>query len=208
MATTLLIAFMLQGAALGLSAAASPGPLQTYLISETLRGGWQRGARVSLAPLVSDPPIVLAILLLLNQLPAWLLRGVNLLGGVYVLYLAWGLWRDWRAGAGDGLPNLEANPGSFKKAVLMNVLSPGPYTFWSLLAGPILLEALRGSSLYGAGFLGGFYGVFIGGMLVLAAVFHQARRFGTRAVRGLMLASLLVLVAFGTLLLGRGVLGI
>jgi threonine/homoserine/homoserine lactone efflux protein len=204
MALSILITFILQGAALGLSAAASPGPLQTYLISETLRGGWRRGALVSLAPLASDPPIVLAILLLLNQLPAWLLRGINLAGGVYVWYLAWGLWRDWRAETGKGLPDLDANPGSFKKAVLMNVLSPGPYTFWSLLAGPILLEALQAHSLYGAGFVGGFYGVFIGGMLGLAAVFHQARRFGTAAIRALLLVSLLVLVVFGGILLLRG----
>jgi threonine/homoserine/homoserine lactone efflux protein len=202
-----LITFILQGAALGLSAAASPGPLQTYLISETLRGGWRRGARVSLAPLVSDAPIVLVILLLLSQLPAWLLRGINLAGGAYVWYLAWGLWRDWRAGAGSSLTDQEAGTGNFKKAILMNLLSPGPYTFWSLLAGPILLEALRGDSLYGAGFVVGFYGVFIGGMLGLAAVFHQARRFGPTAIRGLLLVSVLVLVVFGALLLWRGIFG-
>jgi threonine/homoserine/homoserine lactone efflux protein len=204
METGILFSFILQGAALGLSAAATPGPLQTFLISETLRGGWRRGALVSLAPLASDPPIVLAILLLLNQLPAWLLRGINLAGGAYVLYLAWGLWRDWQARAGKGLPDLEASPGSFKKGVLMNVLSPGLYTFWSLLAGPILLQALRGHSLYGAGFVGGFYGVFIGGMLGLAGVFHQARRLGPPAIRALLLVSLLVLVVFGGILLQRG----
>ena len=143
MAFDLLLTYLLQGAALGLTAAASPGPLQTYLISETLRGGWRRGALVSLAPLASDAPVVLVILLLLNQLPAWLLRGVSLVGGVYVLYLAWGMWQEWRAGAGNEVPEMVNGRGSFKKAVLMNLLSPGPYTFWSLLAGPILLEALR-----------------------------------------------------------------
>lgn len=207
MDSSLFISFILQGAALGLTAAASPGPLQTYLISETLRGGWRRGALVSLAPLASDTPVVITILLLLNQLPAWLLRGVSLAGGLYVMYLAWGLWREWRAGAGSDLPEIDNGRGSFKKAVLMNLLSPGPYTFWSLLAGPILLQALRLNAGYGAGFVSGFYGVFIGGMLALAGLFHQARRFGTRTVRGLMLASLLVLVVFGGILLQRGLFG-
>ena len=203
----ILLTYLLQGAALGLTAAASPGPLQTYLISETLRGGWRRGALVSLAPLVSDAPVVLGILLLLNQMPPWLLRGVSLVGGVYVLYLAWGMWKEWRAGAGNEIPEMEKSRGSFKKAVLMNLLSPGPYTFWSLLAGPILLEALRLNAAYGAAFLGGFYGVFVGGMLVMAGLFHQARRFGPDVIRGLLLVSLLVLVVFGGVLLKRGLVG-
>ena len=207
MTFNILLTYLLQGAALGLTAAASPGPLQTYLISETLRGGWRRGALVSLAPLASDAPVVLVILLLLNQLPAWLLRGVSLVGGVYVLYLAWGMWQEWRAGAGNEVPEMENGRGSFKKAVLMNLLSPGPYTFWSLLAGPILLEALRLNVAYGAAFLGGFYGVFVGGMLAMAGLFHQARRFGPVVIRALLLVSLLVLVVFGGVLLKRGLVG-
>ncbi len=203
----LLLSYLLQGAALGLTAAASPGPLQTYLISETLRGGWRRGALVSLAPLASDAPIVILILLLLNQLPSGLLRVISLVGGLYVLYLAWGMWREWRAGAGLDLQAAQTGRGSFKKAVLMNLLSPGPYTFWSLLAGPILLEALRQHSAYGAGFVAGFYGIFLGGNLALAALFHQARRFGPAVIRGLLLTSLLVLIVFGVVLLQRGLLG-
>ena len=43
---SLLVRFFSQGAALGLTAAATPGSLQTLLISETLLGGMQaRGAR-------------------------------------------------------------------------------------------------------------------------------------------------------------------
>ena len=40
--------FLWQGAALGFSAAATPGSLQTLLISETLLGGFKRGARITL----------------------------------------------------------------------------------------------------------------------------------------------------------------
>jgi threonine/homoserine/homoserine lactone efflux protein len=49
---TLFLRFFSQGAALGLTAAATPGSLQTLLISETLLGGFKRGARVTLAPLI------------------------------------------------------------------------------------------------------------------------------------------------------------
>ena len=45
-----------------------------------------------MAPLVSDLPIVLLALLLLEHLPPLFLRGVSLVGGLFVLYLAWGMW--------------------------------------------------------------------------------------------------------------------
>jgi threonine/homoserine/homoserine lactone efflux protein len=54
------IPFFLQGAALGLTAAGSPGAFQAYLINQSLSGGWRRGALVALRPLISDPPIALS----------------------------------------------------------------------------------------------------------------------------------------------------
>ncbi len=39
------------------------GSLQTLLISETLLGGFKRGARITLAPLITDAPIIIAVLL-------------------------------------------------------------------------------------------------------------------------------------------------
>jgi threonine/homoserine/homoserine lactone efflux protein len=95
-----LLTFFLQGAALGLSAAASPGPFQTYLISESLSGGWKRGAPVAFAPLITDLPIILFSLFILNQMPPNFLRVISLAGGLFVFYLAWGLWKSWRQSAG------------------------------------------------------------------------------------------------------------
>ena len=46
-------AFLLQGAALGFTAATVPGPFQAFLISESLAGGWRRGAPIAFAPLIS-----------------------------------------------------------------------------------------------------------------------------------------------------------
>ena len=90
-----LIPLMLQGLALGLSAAASPGPLQSYLITQTLAGGWRRGAPVAFAPLVSDGPIIVTLLLLLDRLPDIYLQLISLAGGLFVLYLAWELLQQW-----------------------------------------------------------------------------------------------------------------
>lgn len=203
-----MLSFFAQGAAIGLTAAGTPGPLLTFLISRSLSGGWRQGALVALAPLISDPLIVVTILLLLDQVPPGFLLVISLVGGLYVLYLAWGLLKQWRRGSPE-LAEVESNPpGNLRKAILMNFLSPGPYAFWTLVNGPILLSSLKESIWYGIAFLLGFYGVFIGGMVVLAIIFSQARRLGPKVVRILLLASIIILTVFGIVLVYRGVTGL
>jgi threonine/homoserine/homoserine lactone efflux protein len=201
------VSFFLQGAALGFSAALAPGPFQTYLISETLTGGWRRGAPIAFAPLITDLPIILLSLYLLDKLPEDFLRVITLAGGAFVLYLAWRLWENWRKGTQE--LNLEpgATRSSFWRGALTNLLGPGPYLFWALVSGPILLSALQVSILAGAAYLVGFYGVMILSLLGLTILFHQTRRLGPRVVHGLLLVSIVILVVFGTLLLRQGILG-
>jgi threonine/homoserine/homoserine lactone efflux protein len=168
------------------------------------------------APLATDFPIVLLILIVLKQLPPGASRILSLVGGLYVLYLAWGLWRQWqalntaRAGAGQRFDATADDASSWKmlrRAVLMNFLNPNPYLFWGLVGGPILLGALDQSALHAGAFLIGMYGVFIGLQIALIAVFHFARRLGPQIVRGMLLISIGVLAAFGGLLIVRGVTG-
>ena len=204
------LAFLLQGTALGLTAAASPGPFQAYLISQSLTGGWRRGAPAAFAPLITDAPIILLVLIVLRQLPPIVIRGLSLTGGLFVLYLARGSWRQWRASADPAteIDNTQARTiSSLRGGVMMNFLSPGPYLFWSLVNGPILISALDESAWHGAAFVIGFYSVMIGSLLALVALFHQARRLGPRIVRGLVLVSIVILVAFGGLLFGQSLIG-
>ena len=207
---TALPRFFLQGAALGLSAAATPGSLQTLLISETLLGGFKRGARITLAPLITDAPIIIAVQLILNQMPPLVLQVLSIAGGLFVLYLAWGLLKQWRSGA-QVTSNVEgARPIGWKglwRAAIVNWLNPNPYLFWTLVGGPTLIAALNQSMAYGVAFLAGMYGVFIGSMLIIVAVFHFTRQLGPRVVRGLLLISIVVLAIFGVLLLTRGLWG-
>lgn len=209
--------FWLRGAGLGVTAAGAPGPLQAFLISESLAGGWRRGLPVTLAPLISDAPIVIVMTFVLGQLPALVIHGLNLAGGLFVLYLAWGVWREWRQpvapyhGAplyGAPQPAVAPTRSGLRRAVLMNLLSPGPYLFWGLINGPLLLSAWQRSIAHAALFLLGFYGVFLAGMMLMVGVFHQARRLGPRLVRSLMLASILLLLTFGFILLQQGLSGI
>lgn len=202
------VTLLAQGAALGVSAAASPGPLQTLLISETLLGGVKRSWPIALAPLATDVPIIGVMLLVLKQLPAGANRVLSVAGGLYVLYLAWGLWRQWRTGAGRTFQaaTSTASPwATLRRGALTNFLNPNPYLFWGLVGGPILLGALEQSAWHAGAFLVGMYGVFIGLLFVFITVFHLTRRLGPRIVRGLLLMSIGSLVVFGGLLIRQGV---
>jgi threonine/homoserine/homoserine lactone efflux protein len=203
---------LLQGLALGLAASVSPGPFQAYLINQALANGFRGAAPVAFAPLIADIPIVAASLLLLDQVSPEFLRFIHIAGGLFVLYMAYSMWRSWRAiGNITNSEGSEAPPAPLKsslgRGVVMNLFSPGPYTFWFLVSGPILVSALRESTGSGLAFLLGFYGALIGGFLGIAALFHQARRLGPRVVRSLSLVSILILFVFGIMLLKRGIWG-
>jgi threonine/homoserine/homoserine lactone efflux protein len=202
-----MLPFLLQGLTLGFAAAVQPGPFIAYLISQTLAHGFKRTWVNAFAPLLSDGPIIAISLLLLSQLPQWLQRGLNLAGGGFILFLAWGAFQQWR-----GFSSLTTAPAtetgySVLRAALMNALSPLPYLYWSLVTGPILLSGWQKNPWYGLGFLAVFYTVLIGGLMTLMALFGAARQFGERASRALLGSSALALAAFGLYQLGRGLLG-
>ena len=90
--------FFLPAASLGLSAVSVPGPLQAYLLSATLRAGWQRSIYAVFAPLIIDPPLILLIVFVLGQLPAGVIQVIRLLGGLVLLWIAWGAWGQYRIG--------------------------------------------------------------------------------------------------------------
>jgi threonine/homoserine/homoserine lactone efflux protein len=194
-----------QGAALGLSAATSPGPFQAFLLAQAVRLGALRALPAALAPLVSDGPIIAAVLLALSRAPEWLLRGLQVAGGLFLLFLAQGTLRA-AAPAGPSGPAPRGG-GGFLRAVTMNALSPGPWIFWSLVSGPVLVESWRASPARGLSFLGGFYLLLVGGNAALVLAFAGARRFGPGAARGLGLCSGLALAGFGIHQLWRGTLG-
>lgn len=191
--------WVLRAAGLGFTAASLPGPFQTYLIAQTLQRGWKRGLLVALAPLVSDPPIILLTTWVVGQLPDAVLRLLQVGGAAFLLYLAVGVLREWHDGT-DAATDPPAWQG-YWQGVMVNLLSPGAYVFWTLVNGPLLVQALDESPWHGAAFLGGFYAVFLGMMGVYVFVFHQARRLGARLQRGMLLVSGIVLLVFAGVML-------
>jgi len=199
--------YILQGTVYGFSAAVQPGPFQTYLISQALSKGWKRTLPAALAPLVSDGPIIALCLFVLSQVPLWFQRFLYIAGGLFILYLAYSAYRSWRNFASN-LPTEEAQTKqSVLKAALMNALGPGPYIYWSLITGPILLAGWRETPIYGIGFLAGFYGISIMGYATLIFMFSTAQKLGPRVNRILLGVSAIALLCFGLYQLWLGIVG-
>ena len=201
------ITLLLQGATFGFTAGATPGSLQTYMISETLTKGWRRSFPLIFVPIVSDTPIVILTTFLLGQFPSWVLQIISLVGGFFVLYLAWGLWKQWNAPPTPSTEEPELQHRSFGRAVAINLLNPNPYIFWALVTGPILINAIEQSWLHAFAFLFGFYGVFLATMFATIVLFHQTQRLGPRVVRSVQFISIIILVIFGSVLIKEGLLG-
>ncbi len=110
---------------------------------------------------------------------------MQLAGGAFVLYLAWGAFRAWQRYDVTSPPAPDAGQQSLLRAALTNALSPGPWIFWSLVTGPLLIQGWQESPTAGVGFLVGFYGAMISCLAAIIIVFGAARGSSGRASAGL-----------------------
>lgn len=192
-----MIVELAQGFGYGFAGAAQPGPFQTFLISQTLKNGWQRTLPAALAPLISDGPIIALVLLVLSHVPPSMQRSLHAASGFFILYLAWSAWRRCRSAAAAGRSEAEAPARSLFKAVVMNFISPGPYIYWSLVAGPAFLAGWRAEPAAGIGFLAGFYVALVSVLALIIVVFGTASRLGPGVNRILLGISAAALGVFG-----------
>ena len=203
-----MLSYLMQGIGYGFAAAVQPGPFQTYIMSQALDKGWRHTWPVVFAPLISDGPIIVLVLVVLSQVPTWLVRFLYIAGGLFVLYLAvraYGRWR--RFDADKPVVASSSSQQSVWRATLMNLLSPGPYIFWSLVTGPLLLAGWRESPVNGLGLLVGFYGTMVVALAGILVLFATAKRFGPRVTRALLGASAIALGGFGCYQLWLGLSG-
>jgi threonine/homoserine/homoserine lactone efflux protein len=164
----------------------------TLVVLETFRGGWVRGAAVAAGPLLADGPIILLAVLLLAQLPEGFLPAVSVVGGVFLLYLGATTLLAARK------PMRTSSTGGLLKGLLARALSPHPYLFWFLVGGPLLVQA----GTAGGWFLLGYYTTIVGSNVVLAMALHHWR--GMLPRRALLLVTGALLIAYGAVLLQRG----
>ena len=182
--------FFFAALSFGLAAGLKPGPLGIIIIQQTLSKGLPAGVRASLAPLITDGPIIIAALWLLTQFKSIDLfaAALGLLGGLYLVWLAIKILRLKEISLAGKL----TSQASLLTAVKVNLLSPSPYLFWFTVGGSYIM---RGSSLERSIFVVTAIGTLIASKMLVALL--TARFFSSLESRGYLLAMRLLA---GTLL--------
>lgn len=167
--------FLSAGILLGLAAGFAPGPLLVLVISETLRHDIKAGLKVSIAPLVTDIPIILISLLLLNRLAEFksILGCISIFGGLFILYLGYESLKT----RGVELNLSSVKTSSFKKGVITNALNPHPYIFYMTVGTPIIYRSINQNILATVSFVGSFLLLLVGSKVVLAMLVERSRAF-------------------------------
>jgi threonine/homoserine/homoserine lactone efflux protein len=83
------------------------------------------------------------------------------------------------------------------EAAFVNLLNPNPYLSWSLILGPLLLQAWQAAPAHGIALLVSFYVTMIASTAVILLPFAGARALGPRVGRTMLGVSAAVLAAFG-----------
>ena len=187
----------------GLSAGFSPGPLLALVISQTLRYGVREGVKASMAPLITDLPIILVSVLVLRSLSdsRFILGCISMAGGLFVTYLAWECFRTVRLELAD----LDGQPQSLGKGAAVNALNPHPYLFWLTVGGPSVIRAWADSPLGAVAFIAVFSGSIVGSKVMVAAMVGQSRHVLSGKGYGIVMRVLgLMLLFFAVLLIKDG----
>jgi threonine/homoserine/homoserine lactone efflux protein len=172
------------------------------LLLQTLRHGPREGCKIACVPLLSDLPVILVALVFAAQAAhAQKALGIlSLLGGTFLLFLAYGSFRPVPVDAAQAEP-----PKSLLKGTLVNVLNPHPWLFWLTVGAGTLAEAIKKSWLVAAAFLGMFYFALVGSKLLIAIMAGRARQFVHGRVYRIVMRLLGVLLAgFAVLLFRQG----
>lgn len=197
-------AYLLQGIILGFAAGISPGPMLGLVISQTLRQGWRAGNLVALAPLLTDIPIIVLLVLILGHLPIIVLHWLALLGGAFVIYL--GVETVRTVSSGVAIHTKESSGRVLLSAMATNFLNPHPYLFWATVGSALLLQSFAiGGIAASLAFLVGFYALLVGAKLSIVLLVSRSQKWLTgRTYHALLVGSGLLLMALGVLLIWEG----
>lgn len=192
-----MLEYVALGIGLAFAAGVQPGPLQAFLLARVAAAGWKRTLPASLAPLLSDIPIALLVLLVIGRLPALAQLVLRAAGGVFLIYLAWSTLREARRTQAPTAGPTPSAPQTLLEATLVNVLNPNPYLGWALVLGPAAQAAWHQEPAFAVALIVAFYGTMALTLAATIILFGAARSLGPRARRNLMWASGLILAAIG-----------
>jgi len=198
--------YLIFGIVYAFACVVQPGPFQAFLFSQSLAHGWRKTIPLVFAPLLSDWIVIILVLLALTNVPHDFLHVLQCCGGVFLLYLAYGAYKNWRTFNQNENKKVPVQQNIFK-AVMVNFLNPNPYLGWSLVMGPMLIKGWNETPAYGIILLLAFYGTMIICSIGMIALFSIARTMGQRVIRASIGISVIALFAFGVFQLYFGIVG-
>ena len=200
-----MLSYLIFGITYAFAAAVQPGPLLTYIISQTLKKGWRSTLPAAFAPVISDIPILIVILFLLSTMPDSFIFILRIGGGLFLLYLGFRAFKSWQEFDADQTILNESGQQTLFNAVFVNLLNPAPYLGWSLILGPIFIEGWKLAPINGIAMVIGFYVTMILTLAGIIILFGFARKMGPKVSKILLGLSSIVLFAFGIYQLWLGI---
>ncbi|MBK3332341.1 LysE family translocator [Persephonella atlantica] len=158
------------GLVFGIGAGLSPGPLMALLISETIQGHRKNGILVSISPIITDIPILLTFLFLLEKIKDFeeIIGIISLTGALILFYFG---YKNFTLKEFSIKTDLS---GSLKKGVILNILNPYTYLFWFFIGAPYVEKAgVIGGALFTVSF---FVGI-TGSMIVIVLFTEKLKKF-------------------------------
>jgi len=139
---TVAFLFVWKAAVLGVHAGASPGPITTMLISQSLLHGRRAGAKIAFVPVLTDLPIIGVIIPCLYYLSLgleYVIALISIIGACLLCYLG---YESLSVTASQFQQN-KAPSISLFRAVGVNFFNPNLYIYWLTICGPLSVSALH-----------------------------------------------------------------
>jgi threonine/homoserine/homoserine lactone efflux protein len=168
-----MITYIILGITMGLTAGLSPGPLLVLLISETVKHNRKSGIKVACVPLITDLPIVLITILVLQIIAdySFVLGTISLLGSVFLAYLA---FENIRIKNFD--PDIKKpKSNSLGKGIITNFLNPNPYLFWMTIGAPTIVRGYGKNVMLPLLFVMSFYLFLVGSKIIVALLVDRSK---------------------------------
>ena len=195
--------WVIAGVLLGAVEGFKPGPLQTLVITETLKRDWKAGLKVTLAPLVTDGPIILLCALVVSSLSNYgqFFAFISFAGAIFLLYMAYETFIINEVQIDEG----NSGNSPFYKGIITNLLNPNPYVYWTLIGSPFLIKAFEEDAFMPFVFLFSFFLTFILCKTFTAILVGRSRTFLSSRSYFLILKILaLILVVFALIFIQTG----
>ncbi|MEJ2769981.1 MULTISPECIES: LysE family transporter [unclassified Stygiolobus] len=177
---------ILIGAVMGLSIAAPPGPINAMMAHESLRSSLH-GTSVGAGAMTADFIFFLLTFFFKSLIPQNVLFIFYMIGGIYMLYLAYGVWKTKTFNT--------SIKGSYVKGLTTALVNPYQIGWW-LTFGISMLDQF---SIYIAP------GFFLGILIWILSFPAVISKYGKDYILYVKIFSLIVLTVFGVYFLYQGV---